>query len=114
MMFFRRKMDLVYAAKKRYDYLSNVFELQVQHFEEFGFEPPIDVDAELERGSNLVRQFELIRKDPVKNLFERAERKSMLVGFERIFIALGDDLEEEIQVLCDDWNRQFRETYKEN
>ncbi|MBP5675333.1 hypothetical protein J6W91_03325 [Candidatus Saccharibacteria bacterium] len=113
-MFFKKKMELVYAEKVKYEHALDVYRTQIQHFRDFDFEPPVDVDAELERGKNLIRQFESIRIDKSKNIFERAERKSMLLGFGHIFATLSDDLKEEVFKLSENWNEQFHKSYEKN
>ena len=113
-MFFKKKMELVYAEKKKFEHTLDVYQTQIQHFEDFDFKPPIDVDAELERGRNLIRQFDSIRLNNSRNIFERAERKSMLLGFQHIFATLNDDFTKEIYDLSTNWNEQFHESYEQN
>lgn len=108
MMFFKKKMESVYAAKKKHEHMLEVFRLQIDHFNEYGFEPPLDTLSKLSSGNELIQQFEQIEKDPAIGLKERREKQAMLLGYEEIFTDSIKAFEDDIHIMCNSWNEQFR------
>jgi hypothetical protein len=108
MMFFTSKMKEVYEEKRRLEYYIYVFELQIEHYRNHGFTEPFDIQAEINRASDVIDQFKKILHDKGGNFFERRERKSMLVAYRSIFKDTADYLEKENKTLEHSWNDQLK------